>query len=100
MGNIKMKTKGVDKLLKNLKKLEKEQTYPLKDIITDYFIQTHSKLSSLNEIFDLAGIENDDDYPNKREELDKIIQENSNFDSWKSFSEKAASLFMKKKIFG
>lgn len=97
----------MDKFLKDLEKLEKgtkdmiekeNGSHNISDFLTDNFIRKYTKLNSLDEFLNLAGIETQKDFDTKTSELDEITKKYSSFSSFQKMLDTAAEQYMQKAL--
>lgn len=103
-----IKLSGFDELEKKLKHMERAarklngtHQVPLTELFTPSFMRKHTPYSSFDELLDDGGfvVNSSEDFEAIPDEaLDKHISNNTNFDSWKGMSEKAASEYALKKL--
>jgi hypothetical protein len=81
-----MKINGLDKLQKNLKKLQETTSVPLVELLNPNFVTSHTKFSSAQEMFEASGftINSQEDFAAiPTDKLDEFIRDNSTFPSWR-----------------
>lgn len=72
---------------------------PLKDLVTDSFLQGNTSLSSIAELLKLAGIEDLGDIQNiSTDKLNSLVQSFSNFEGWQSLLIEAGKQLLAKKL--
>lgn len=96
---------GLDKLEKQLKKMEKElsqtKSVSFEDLFTASFMKKYTSFSSMDELLDAGGfkIESQEDFEAIPEaEFDKHISANTKFDSWEEMLSEATSQYLVKKL--
>ncbi|MCC0567099.1 hypothetical protein [Brevibacillus borstelensis] len=97
------KMDGLDKLAKQMERAMKEINgeVSFSVLFDSAFMQRYTQYQSIDELFENNGLhfETQEDFEQfPEEELDKVIQSNSSFGSWKEMYETAGSLYMKKKL--
>lgn len=98
---FKIDTSGLDKLTRNMEALQGTNEVKLVDLFTPEFIQSHSKCSDLNGLFEAAGyniqsiedIEAIDDA-----QWDAFIKENTDFDNWQEMRSQALAGYVRKRL--
>jgi hypothetical protein len=93
-------------LEKKLKKIQNEgeamngTKVPLKDLLTESFMQNHSEFSSFNELMDSGGYSMDADEFEKipDDEFDQFIKSKTDFDSWEDMQKTATHEYISKKL--
>lgn len=92
-------TSGLDKLSKKLDGLSEERTVQMKEILTDNFISSHSTFHTLDEFMTTCGIHNAEEFKAFPDtEMDKFVQSNTNFSSWKDMLGSAGAEYYKKQL--
>ncbi len=104
----KFKTKGFDKLSKQLKKMETQAkkleqgvSVKLDELFTTEFMRKHTEYDSLDALFADGGLHfnSQEEFNNFPEsELDKLISEKTSFPSWKEMSEQATGDYAMKQL--
>lgn len=81
--------KQLETLRDNVQDITSIDTIILSDLFTDEFIKKHTDFTSFDAFFEHLGITQEiyDNTPNS--ELDVLIKENTNFDSWETFHDLA-----------
>ncbi|AUG08904.1 hypothetical protein [Pseudomonas sp. S09G 359] len=98
---IKIDNSGLDKLMRNMEALQGNHEIPLGELFTPEFIQSHSKCSDLNGLFEAAGyniqsiedIEAIDD-----NHWDAFIKDNTDFDNWQEMRSQAMAGYIRKRL--
>ncbi|WP_323737505.1 hypothetical protein PXD04_11350 (plasmid) [Methanosphaera sp. ISO3-F5] len=93
--------KKLDKIIKNLGKLEGTHEFSLSEILSDKFIVENTKFSSFDDLVEQSGLEfnvetYEELYNNK--ELNEFISLNTKFNSLFGMVEVASTEFMKNEI--
>ncbi|WP_236804723.1 hypothetical protein [Bacillus cereus] len=105
---FKFEMKGLDKLQKDLKNMEKaakelegKQTVPLSVLFNDSFMKKYTKFDNLDELFENSAfeVENDEDFAKIPDaEWDQYIKEVTNFENWQEMMSEAAEIYALKKL--
>lgn len=88
--------KGLDKLLKEMKKLERK--VKLTELLTDSFIRNNSNYSSLQNMVDSFSGEIDSEKGFESKEWDEFVRTQSKFNSWEEMLQAAHDEWVKKKL--
>lgn len=94
-------SKKLDKLAKSAKGLDGTHTVSMTDILTSNFISEHTRFANANELFEASGFKCDsqEDFEAiPEDELDKFIQSESSFGSWKDMLGAAGRAWTIKKL--
>ena len=103
-----VKFDGLDKLQKELKKMERNakklngtHQIPLNELFTSSFMRKHTKFSSIDAFFKASGFKADtqEDFeaiPDS--ELDKFVAKNTKFRTWEDMLGEAGSEYALKKL--
>lgn len=87
---------GLKKLQRNLDAINGQHDVKITDLMTDSFVQRHSKFKSLQALFDASGIEKSEDIGN--ETFTKFIATHTSFGNWDEMKNKAAEEYLKRKL--
>ncbi|MBA2846165.1 hypothetical protein HNP88_000349 [Methanococcus maripaludis] len=80
-----IKCKGLDKLIKNVKKLEGTHNIPFNELFNRNFMLKYTNCSDVEEFFEKGGFKADteEEFEKIDEELlDKHVSENTKFGTW------------------
>lgn len=94
--------KKLDKIIKNLEKLEGTHEYNLSEILSDKFIVENTKFSSFEDMVEQSGLKlNMESYEelSNNNMLNEFISLNTKFNSLSGMVEVASAEFMENKIF-
>lgn len=102
------KIKGLDKLEKRLKEMEKgareladKEQIPFSDLFTDSFMAKYTNFSTFEELLSEGGftVNSQSDFESiPEDELDIHISKTTAFSSWKDMLEKATTDYCSKKL--
>lgn len=102
------KIKGLDKLQKQLKEMEKgakelskKKHIPLEDLFHSSFMRKYTSFSSINELFKAGGfeVESQEDFESLQEEpFNKHISSTTKFSCWDDMLETATDEYVTKKL--
>jgi hypothetical protein len=81
---VKDDKKGMDKLLKNLKRLEGVNKVPLTELLDNTFLRKYTQFKDFSEF------EKEYNKTHGEKELDELITKTSKFKSWNEMIDKAA----------
>lgn len=105
---FKFEMKGLDKLQKDLKNMEKaarelegKQTVPLSVLFNDSFMLKYTKFDNLDALFENSDfeVETDEDFAKiPDDQWDQYINEVTDFENWEEMMSKAAELYALKKL--
>ncbi len=101
MNGIGKSIKQLQKLQENLKNVEGERHYTMKEVFNDTFMSQHTKFSSISDFLNASGLDfsSQEAFQNVDvESLDKFVSENSDFSSWKEMQSVAGRLITKNQI--
>lgn len=97
--------KGLDKLLKEMKKLERKgkivgikRKVKLTELLTDSFIRNNSDYNSLQNMVDSFPREIDSEKDFESKEWDEFVRTKSKFNSWEEMLQAAHGEWVKKKL--
>lgn len=98
---FKIDKSGLEKLTRNMEALQGNHEVKLGELFTPEFIQSHSKCSDLNGLFEAAGyniqsiadIEAIDDA-----QWDAFIKENTDFENWQEMHSAAMADYVRKRL--
>lgn len=103
-----MEIKGLDKLKKQLEKMEKgakklegEHSIPLDELFTPSFMRKHTSFSSFDELLEAGGfqVESQEDFEEIPDEVfDKHIAKTTRFKSWEDMLQEATSNYVSKTL--
>lgn len=93
--------KDLNKLQKKMEKINETQAVPLVDILTDDFMQNHTRFSSFDEFMNASSwtvdsVEDFDAIPVR--EMDRYVATCSTFSSWEEMFGKAGELYAVKQL--
>jgi hypothetical protein len=91
----------LDQLAENVRSLSGERTVAMKDILTDDFMQAHTKFSSFEEMLTRSGfaVETQDDFKAIPDaEWDAYIHSNSIFATWTEILTAGAREVLRRKL--
>ena len=93
MGNL-----SLDKLIKNLKSVEKEygngKNVPVQDLLTGAFMSKHTNYSSLDDFVEASGFDWSTEEAIEAipdDELDAFVEANTKFSSWQEMLSTASA---------
>ena len=92
--SVKIDLSGLEKLKKNLEKLDGTHEVQLGDLLTPKFILAHTKFSDLDDLLKSSGFKVDSAEDFKAipdEEWDAFIKANSDFESWSEMQKTAGA---------
>jgi len=97
--------KGLDKLQKEIKKLERKgksiggkRQVKLTELLTDSFIRNNSDYNSLQNMVDSFPREIDSEKDFESKEWDEFVRTESKFNSWEEMLQEAGDDWVKKKL--
>lgn len=93
---------GLDKLIKNAKKLDGEHEITMNELYPTTFMSNCSQYRSFDEMVEASGfkVETQTDFeaiPSK--EWDDFISENTSFSSWEEMQQEAVAFYAQSKLF-
>lgn len=94
--------KGLKKLVQNAKKLDGQHDVQLGVIFNEGFIQSHTKFSSIDDLFEKAGfkVESKEDFDAiPQEDIDSFVRDNTNFEDFNEMYKSATTEYVKKQLF-
>ncbi|HBN36699.1 MAG TPA: hypothetical protein DD398_01025 [Lactobacillus johnsonii] len=93
--------KRLKKIAENTQKVTNKGSLSFDEIFTDSFMRTYTKSSSLDEFFADLNVHNANDFKKlPQEQLDRKVQAETSFNSFKEMQSKAASEYFGKAILG
>lgn len=101
MNGIEESIKQLKKLKGNLKNVEEERHYTMKEVFNDTFMAQHTKFPNISDFLDASGLDfsSQESFQNVNIELlDKFVSENSEFSSWKEMKSAAGKLITQRQI--
>jgi hypothetical protein len=103
-----MKISGLDEFQRSLgnlsakaQALSGDHNVPLKELLSDSFVRSHSQFNSLEDLFEASGfsVNSQEDFEKIPDaEWDTFIRGNSDFPDWKSMLGSAGTEWMKTQL--
>jgi hypothetical protein len=91
--------KELDEIIDKVEALEEPVDVKLEQLLTDDFMQRHTSLSSLTELEELPLFKNANSFEEiAATDLDELIRDISNFESWDDMLGTAATEFQAKRL--
>lgn len=102
MGAIKIKVTGLDKLEKQLNKLEKvasTKSVTFAELFTPAFMRENTDYPNLDDFFTACGINSSEDYDAlPQETLEEFVRQHTKFSKWQDMIDVAAKEEMSRRI--
>ena len=92
-----LKLDGLEKLQRNLKKLEGSQQVSSDELMTDSFIRSNTRFDTWQQMMDAGGVQSSEDIEGP--EFSRFIAENSQFADFQAMCEAAGAEYVSKKLF-
>ncbi|MCY8731560.1 hypothetical protein [Bacillus inaquosorum] len=95
--DFKKLSKKLNKIQRNAKELNGSKSIPLEELLTDTFMRSNTKFSTLDEMLDTSPYEindNDDFAAIPDVEWDDYVRANSKFFNWKEMLEQATKEYV------
>lgn len=86
---VKLDISGLEKLQRNLKKLEGQRSVPLAELMPDRFIRQHTNFQSLQAFLDASGIEDGQEIGSPA--FSQFVATHTRFRSWEEMTKAAGA---------
>lgn len=89
----------LDTMAKNAEELNGTHSYPLPEILTDKFMEDHSRFKNINDFLIKIGINNNEDlekYPDDK--MDEYVAAETDFGNWHDMLNTASKEFVARKL--
>lgn len=103
-----LKIEGLDKLMKQLKQMEKgakelerTKTIPFDDLFTSYFMHKYTNFSTFDEFLEAGNfvVNSQEDFEAIPEtDMDAHVSATAKFSTWKHMLDKATEIYVNKKL--
>ncbi len=90
--SIEVDFSGLERLEKNLERIDGEHEVPMSELMTDSFIREQTNFNTLQAFLDASGIKGQEDIGT--EALDKFIAGNTRFENWEEMFKSAGTDWM------
>jgi hypothetical protein len=87
---------GLEKLQKNLEKLDGEHVVKLPDLMPDWFIREHTNFQTLQAMLDAGGVENDEDIDS--DSFSQFIAAQTRFEGWQDMCQFASGEWAQRQL--
>jgi hypothetical protein len=87
---------GLDAFKKKMKAVSGEQRIPLNELMSDSFMQKHTKFTNLQAMLDAGGVDSAEDLTS--EEWNSFIAQNTPYKDWTDMQRQAYTTWVKKKL--
>lgn len=94
--SIEIDFSGLEKLQRNLEKVDGEHHVKLPDLMPGWFIREHTNFQTLQAVLDAGGIENDEDIDG--EPFSQFIAARTRFDGWQDMCQFASGEWVKRQL--
>lgn len=89
---VELDLSGLEKLEKNLEKIDGEHEVPVSELMTDSFIRKHTDFQTLQAFLDASGVKSQEDIGT--EVFDRFVAANTRFENWQEMFKAAGSDWM------
>jgi len=94
--SVKLDISGLEKLQRNIKKLEGKRNIPLSELMPDTFISRNSKFRSLQAFLNAGGVRGDHDIGSS--EFSRFVSAKTRFRSWEEMKQAAGAEWAKRQL--